>query len=82
MKNNPYDINNENNINCSNKSNYMIQDENNQKHLRLSALLEGVHMGRIYLVNSLQVGAFIEYHLFENLKNSEEEKYNKSNEKN
>ena len=31
----------------------------NSKQLKLSALLEGIHMGRIYLVNSLQVGAFI-----------------------
>ena len=51
--------NNNNDNNDNSKSNYMIQDDNNKKHLRLSALLEGVHMGRIYLVNSLQVGAFI-----------------------
>ena len=50
---------NNNNDNGNNKLSEIASIQNNQRHLRLSALLEGVHMGRIYLVNSLQVSAFL-----------------------
>ena len=54
------DINNDNNYNNNdnNKNNYESKNENLNR-LKLSALLEGIHMGRVYLVNSLQACAFL-----------------------
>jgi hypothetical protein len=54
--------NNNNNGNiCYSKNNNLgaTRPDPNLRHLKLSALLEGIHMGRVYLVNSLQVGAFL-----------------------
>jgi hypothetical protein len=50
--------NNNNNNNDNNKNNYESKNENLNR-LKLSALLEGIHMGRVYLVNSLQACAFL-----------------------
>ena len=55
--NNNNDNNNSNN-NDNNKNNYESRNENLNR-LKLSALLEGIHMGRVYLVNSLQACAFL-----------------------
>ena len=58
--NNNYNNNvDKNNNNFNNNTNNDDNELGNIKQLKLSALLEGIHMGRIYLVNSLQVGAFI-----------------------